>query len=243
MTTQKIAFITGANKGIGYEVARQLSGQEFTVLLGARDPERGEAAASKLRSDGGDVRFVAIDVGNEGSIAQAVQTVRQQWGQVDVLINNAGANYEFSSGARPSALGLDVIKATFETNFFGAFAVIQHFLPLLQQSESARIINVSSTLGSLTSLSDPANPYYGINTIAYNSSKTALNALTVSLAKDLKAEGISVNSICPGWVQTDMGTAAAPRTVEQGASIIVKLATIPESPTGKFMDDAGEVRW
>jgi NAD(P)-dependent dehydrogenase (short-subunit alcohol dehydrogenase family) len=158
-------------------------------------------------------------------------------------VNNAGVNYEFSSGARPSLLNVSILKATFETNVFGTFAVIHHFLPLLRQTKAAQIINVSSTLGSLTSLSDPKNEYYGINTVAYNSSKTALNALTVAFAKDLLDEQISVNSICPGWVQTDMGSNAAPRTVEQGAAVIVKLAMTNNLPTGKFFDEDREILW
>jgi NAD(P)-dependent dehydrogenase (short-subunit alcohol dehydrogenase family) len=243
MTMQKVFLITGANKGIGYEVARQLASHGFTVLLGARDPQRGEAAAAKLRAEGVDVYFVPLDVANDRSIQSAAELVADRWGKVDVLINNAGVNYEFSSPTRPSLLEVSTLKDTFETNVFAAFAVIRHFLPLLKQSKSAQIVNVASTLGSLTSLSDPENPYYSINTIAYNSSKTAPNALTVGLAKDLSSDRVSVNSICPGWVQTDMGSAAAPRTVEQGATVIVKLALMDNPPTGKFFNEDGEIPW
>lgn len=243
MSSQKIALITGANKGIGYEAARQLAAQGLTVLLGARDAERGNAAAESLRAKGADAHLIVIDLVSEDSLAQAVTQVDSQWGRLDLLVNNAGVNYEFASQTRPAAVDLATLKATFETNVFGVFSAIQQFLPLLKRSADARVINVSSTLGSLTSLSDPANPYYGVNTLAYNASKTALNALTVSLAKDLAADQIRVNSICPGWVQTDMGTAAAPRTIDQGASIIAKLATMPEPPTGRFFDEEGEIPW
>jgi NAD(P)-dependent dehydrogenase (short-subunit alcohol dehydrogenase family) len=241
--TKKIVFITGANKGIGYEVARQLAAtKEFIVLLGARDSQRGAAAAQKLTAEG-EVHFVPIDVADEQSIAAAAELVAKQWGKVDVLINNAGIILELSVKIRPAALELPMLKETFETNVFGAFAVIHHFLPLLKQSETAQIINVSSTLGSLTSMSDPNNMYYGANTLAYNASKSALNALTVAFAKDLASEQICVNSICPGWVKTDLGTDAAYLTVEQGAAIIVKFATMENPPTGKFFEDNGEIPW
>jgi NAD(P)-dependent dehydrogenase (short-subunit alcohol dehydrogenase family) len=223
-------------------VARQLAANEFIVLLGARNPKRGEAAANKLRAEG-EVHFVPIDVTDEQSIAAAAEMVLKQWGKVDVLVNNAGIILELSAKIRPAALELTMLKETFETNLFGEFAVIHHFLPLLKQSETAQIINVSSGLGSLTSMSDPNNMFYGSNALAYNASKSALNAVTVSLAKDLASEQIRVNSICPGWVKTDLGTDAAYRTVEQGAAIIVKLTMMEQPPTGKFLDDNGEVPW
>jgi NAD(P)-dependent dehydrogenase (short-subunit alcohol dehydrogenase family) len=150
---------------------------------------------------------------------------------------------EFASHTRPSQLDLKTLRATYETNVFGAFAVTRAMLPLLRRSAPSRIINQSSTLGSLGKLSDPDSPQYGTNLLAYNSSKTALNGLTLALAKDLAGEGISVNSTCPGWVKTDMGSAAAPRTVEQGASIAVRLATMDDPPTGQFLDDGGEIPW
>ncbi|MGG6267292.1 SDR family oxidoreductase [Leptolyngbya sp. AN03gr2] len=243
MTIKKIVLITGANKGIGNEVARQLLSQGFTVLLGARDLQRGQVAVETLRKDGSDVHFVHIDVTNDQSIKQAAETIAKHWEKVDVLINNAGVNYEFSAKTRPALLSVDILKDTFQTNVFGTFAVIHHFLPLLKQAEAARVINVSSSLGSLASVSDPDSIFHKLNTAAYNASKTALNALTIALAKDLSDEQISVNSICPGWVQTEMGTDAAPRTVEQGAAIIVKLATMNASPTCKFLDEDGEIPW
>jgi NAD(P)-dependent dehydrogenase (short-subunit alcohol dehydrogenase family) len=240
--TKKVVFITGANKGIGYEVARQLAAQEFIVLLGARDPQRGTAAAQKLSAEG-EVYFIPSDVADEQSIAAAAKMVSKQWGKVDVLINNAGICPEVSANIRPAALELTMLKETFETNLFGAVAVIHHFLPLLKQSETAQIINVSSTLGSSASMVDPNYPYYGSNLLAYNASKSALNAVTVAFAKDLASEQIRVNSITPGWVKTDLGTDAAYLTVEQGAAVIVKLATMEQPPTGKFLDDNGEVPW
>ena len=237
--TKKIVFITGANKGIGYEVARQLTAQEFIVLLGARDPQRGAAAAEKLSAEG-EVHFVLIDVADERSIAAAAEMVSEQWGKVDVLVNNAGIS-EYPANIQPSDVEPSLFKNIFETNVIGAFAVIHHFLPLLKQSKTAQIVNVSTTQGSLTLMVDPNST--APNVLAYNTSKAALNALTISLAKDLASEQIRINSISPGWVKTDLGTDAAYRTVEQGAAIILKLATMENPPTGKFLDDNGEIPW
>jgi NAD(P)-dependent dehydrogenase (short-subunit alcohol dehydrogenase family) len=238
--TKKIVFITGANKGIGYEVARQLAAQEFIVLLGARDSQRGAAAAQNLSAEG-EVYFVPIDVADEQSVAAAAEMVSKQWGKVDVLVNNAGISPEFSASIQPSTVEPSMFEQIFETNVIGTFAVIHHFLPLLKQSPAAQIINVSSTQGSLTLMVAPDSPI--VNVLAYNASKAALNAVTIGLAKDLASEQIRVNSICPGWVQTDLGTADAHRTVEQGAAIIVKLATMENPPTGKYLDDNGEIPW
>jgi NAD(P)-dependent dehydrogenase (short-subunit alcohol dehydrogenase family) len=237
--TKKIVFITGANKGIGYEVARQLAAQEFVVLLGARDPQRGTAAAQKLSAEG-EVYFIPIDVADEQSIAAAAEMVSKQWGKVDVLVNNAGIS-EYPAKIQPSDVEPSLFKKIFETNVIGAFTVIYHFLPLLKQSKTAQIVNISTTQGSLTLMADPNSTV--LNVLAYNTSKTALNAITISLAKDLASEPICINSISPGWVKTDLGTDAASRTVEQGAAIIVKLATMENPPTGKFLDDNGEIPW
>ncbi|WP_319423455.1 SDR family oxidoreductase [Pleurocapsa sp. FMAR1] len=241
--TKKVVLITGANKGIGYEVARQLADNGFIVLLGARDPERGEAAAKKLRTGSSDVHFVPLNTIDEQSIQSAAEMVTKKWEKVDVLVNNAGIFPEYSLGIRPSLLEVSMLKDTFETNVFGSFGVIHYFLPLLKKAVVGQIVNVSSTLGSLGSMTNPDSMYSETNTSAYNASKSALNALTVALAKDLLPEQIRINSICPGWVQTDLGTDAAPRTVEQGATIIVKLAMMEHPPTGKFLDDDGEIPW
>lgn len=240
----RIALITGANKGIGLETARQLGGKNTTILLGARDEAKGNEAATKLRDEGLDVHFIKIDVSNADSIAAAAKEVESRFGRLDILINNAGLNVDFANGATPTTVSSADLRSTFETNFFGAISTIQAFLPLLRKSQAGRIVNVSSTLGSLTTLSDPAAPYYSINLLAYNSSKTALNAATVAIAKELKDTPIKVNSACPGWVKTDMGGDAAPRTVDQGATIIVDLATLgPDGPTGGFFDENGPIAW
>jgi NAD(P)-dependent dehydrogenase (short-subunit alcohol dehydrogenase family) len=243
MMNKPVSLITGANKGIGFEAARRLAEQSFTVLLGARDPERGQASAERLRDEGLDVCPLLIDVTDERSVGEAVKAVERDYGRLDVLVNNAGANFEFGDSVRPSDLPLDLLRATYETNVFGAFAATRAFLPLLRKGRRPRVINLSSTLGSLGALSDPAHPLFGLNMLAYNSSKTALNAITVSLAKDLGGEGIAVVAVCPGWVRTDMGGQGAPRSVEEGARIVLQVAVNPEPPTGILLDEKGSVAW
>lgn len=242
---RKIALVTGANKGIGFEIVRQLAQRDVVVLLGARDAVKGEAAAAELRAGFPNVRFAHIDVTDDASIAAAVASVEKEFGRLDILVNNAGVGFEFGANLEsPWRVSLDMLRATYETNVFGVFAVTQAFLPLIRKSPAGRIVNVSSTLGSLTNQSDPTSPFYQANTPAYSSSKSALNALTVSLAKELAQTKIKVNAMCPGWVKTDMGGDGAPRTVEQGAREAVRLAFAPDdAPTGTFTDDNGVIAW
>lgn len=240
---KKVALVTGANKGIGYEIARQLGGHGFTVVVAGRDARKVEEAAARLQAEGHDAHGVVLDVADPASAEAVARWLGERFGRLDVLVNNAGVNYEFGRGVRASQLDPETLRSTYEANVFGPFQVTRAMLPLLRSSAPSRVINQSSTLGSLGVLSDPAGPFYGMNTLAYNSSKTALNALTLALAKDLAGEKISVNATCPGWVKTDMGTDAAPRTVDQGAAIAVKLATMDDPPTGKYLDDNGEIPW
>jgi len=243
MHPRKVALVTGANKGIGFEISRQIGRHGFTVILAARDERKATEAAKRLQAEGFDAHGVRLDVTDPATAEATARWLDGQFGRLDVLVNNAGVSFEFAAGTKPSQLTLETLRATYDTNFFGVFTVIRHLLPLLRKSAPARIINQSSTLGSLGVLSDPASPFYGVNLLAYNSSKTALNGLTLAFAKELAGDGVSVNSVCPGWVRTDMGSDAAPRTVEQGAAIAVRLATMDDPPTGKFLDDGGEVRW
>ncbi len=240
-----IALITGANKGIGLETARQLAAKGIHVLIGSRDAANGQAAAQKLQAEGYKADFIALDVSNEASIKQAAQTVNDRYGKLDILVNNAGIHPEFGQGIFSfEQMSLDLMMQIYQTNVFGPFMMIREFLPLLRRSEAGRIVNTSSSLGSLTEQSNPESPYYPVNTAGYNSSKTALNALTVQIAKQLTGTNIKINSACPGWVQTDMGTAAAPRTVQEGATIIVQLATLPnDGPNGGFFDENGAINW
>jgi NAD(P)-dependent dehydrogenase (short-subunit alcohol dehydrogenase family) len=240
-----IALITGANKGIGLETARQLAQKGIHVFIGARDVAKGEAAAQTLQAEGYKADFISLDVSNEASIKQAAQTVTDRYGKLDILVNNAGINPEYPQGIFTfEQMPLELLMQIYQTNVFGAFLVIREFLPLLRKSEAGRIVNTSSSGGSLTDQSNPQSPYYFVNTAGYNSSKTALNALTVQLAKQLAGTNIKVNSACPGWVQTDMGSDAAPRTVSEGARIIIKLSTLPnDGPNGGFFNEDGVINW
>ena len=241
----KIALITGANRGLGLEGARQLAQQQgFTVILGSRDLQKGEEAAAKLRESGLDAHAVQLEVSDADSVRNAAREIETKFGHLDALINNAGANFEFSAGLLPSTLPLEDLRRTYDTNIFGAFSVLQAMLPLLQKSDAPRVVNVSSTVGSLANQSNPDWFGYGINTLAYNSSKAALNSLTVAFAKEFKDTPLKINSACPGWVKTDMGTDAAPRELEEGPRIFVTLATLPnDGPTGQFFDENGPIAW
>jgi NAD(P)-dependent dehydrogenase (short-subunit alcohol dehydrogenase family) len=243
MTNTQVALVTGANKGIGRETARRLAQLGMTVLVGARDRERGEAAVVSLRAETRDVHLVVLDVADAASIARAAADVTARFGKLDVLVNNAGVA---TGSAPPSQQSLAAMRQLFETNVFGVIAVTQAFLPLLEASRAARIVNVSSSLGSLGLAADPgtAVAQQGAALFGYTASKTLVSAFTVRLANELRAKGIKVNSACPGYCATDLNRHTGPRSVQQGAEIIVRLATLPDAgPTGGFFDDAGSVAW
>ena len=239
---KKTVLITGANKGLGFETARQLGKQGYTVLVGARDETRGESAVGKLKDEGFDAEFIELDATNAETIETAAQKVGEKYGKLDVLVNNAGVALE---GAQPlSEVSMDLLHKTFETNFFGVIAITQAFLPLIKKSEKGRIVNVSSGLGSLTQNSDPNWEFSGVKPLAYNASKSALNAFTVVLAHELKDTNIKVNAADPGYTATDLNGNSGPKTVAEGASIIVDLATLGEDgATGGFFSDEGIVPW
>ncbi len=240
--SQRIALVTGANKGIGYEIARQLARRGDTMLLGARNEERGREAEAKLKAEGFDAHLVHLDVEDAATHQAAAKFVAEKFGKLDVLVNNAGIALDV--GSKASNVSLDVLKKTFGTNFFGVIAVTQSFLPLLKNSAAGRIVNVSSGLGSLTQHSDPGWEFYEVKPLAYNASKTALNAFTVMLAHELKDTKIKVNSADPGFTATDLNGHRGYRSVEQGASVIVELATLPQDgATGSYFDDNGIVPW
>lgn len=243
MTT--VALITGANKGIGLETARQLAQKGILALIGARDAQKGQAAARSLQAEGYKAEFVPLDVTSEESVKQAAQMLGDRYGKLDILVNNAGINPEYPQSVYTiEKLSLDLLMQIYQTNVFGAFLTMREFLPLLRESAAGRIVNVSSSLGSLAGQTDPNSLYYPVSTTGYNSSKTALNALTAQLAKQLADTKLKVNSACPGWVQTDLGGDAAPRTVTEGARIIVELATLPEDgANGGFFDENGAIAW
>lgn len=237
----KIALITGANKGIGLEIARQLGEQGITVLLGVRDENRGREAAEKLKAEQINAHVVQLDVTNQDRIDAAVSHIESEFGRLDILVNNAGIAID---NAPPSQLDIEVLRRTYDTNFFGVFALTKAMLPLLRKSDAGRIVNMSSGLGSLAQNTDPNWEYAQVKVLAYNSSKTALNAMTVQFAHELKDTPIKVNSADPGYVATDLNAHRGLRTVQQGATAPVRLATLPaDGPTGSFFDENGVVPW
>jgi NAD(P)-dependent dehydrogenase (short-subunit alcohol dehydrogenase family) len=244
----KIAVITGANRGLGFATARRLGQSGVRVIVGARNLANGEEAAARLRREGLDCEPLSIDVDSPASVREAAKLVEREHGRIDILINNAGILPEATAPDVDRPLDLGMVRETFETNLFGTISVTNEFLPLLRRSASGRIVNVSSTMGSLTDQTDPSSPYYGLLVPAYQMSKAALNGFTIALSKALTDTSIKVNSVCPGWVQTDLGgpenRAAAPTTADEAAQIVVDMASIPDDgPTGRFVDRDGAVAW
>jgi NAD(P)-dependent dehydrogenase (short-subunit alcohol dehydrogenase family) len=242
---KKVALITGANKGLGLETARQLAAQGVTVLLGSRDLARGEAAAAKLKSEGLDVQAVKIDVDDRADHAAVAELIEKEFGKLDILINNAGIQIDGEIGTNSTLeIPEENVRKTFDTNFFAVLALTRTLLPLLRKSEAARIVNLSSILGSLTLHASKDSPIYAAKGFAYDTSKTALNSLTIHLAHALKDTKIKVNSAHPGWVKTDMGTDAAPMDVVDGSKTGVWLATLPEDgPNGGFFHMKDALPW
>lgn len=228
----RIAFITGANKGIGFETARLLAEQGMTVLIGARDEARGHEAERSLREKGADARFVQIDVNDDTSIERAAAWVESQYGHLDILVNNAGI-VGGSANALPSRTSRDDMRLLYETNVFAVVAVTNAFLPLLLKSSSARIVNVSSEVGSLAKVGDPQSMLYVIGDLAYCASKAGVNMVTVMYAKELQQACIKVNASVPGYCATDLNGHTGFRSATQGAAVSVALATLPDDgPTG-----------
>jgi NAD(P)-dependent dehydrogenase (short-subunit alcohol dehydrogenase family) len=232
--TEKIALITGANKGIGFETARQLAAIGMTVLVGARDSERGQAAERDLRHGGADAHFVQLDVTDLQSVQEAAEGIDSRYGHLDVLVNNAGTSSVARQGFPPSQTSLEDMRAVYEINVFGVVAVTNAMLPLLRRAPAARVVNVSSEVGSITSQSDPASPLSQMPaSVQYPSSKAALDMLTVMYAKELRDTGIKVNAANPGYTATDFNDHRGFRSVAEGAEPTVYLATLPDDgPTG-----------
>jgi NAD(P)-dependent dehydrogenase (short-subunit alcohol dehydrogenase family) len=241
MSEQKVALVTGANKGIGYEIAAGLGALGWSVGVGARDDERREAAVAKLRAAGVDAFGVPLDVTGDASVAAAARLVEERAGRLDVLVNNAGV-----TGGRPQEPTLvdpATVLSVVDTNVVGVIRVTNAMLPLLRRSASPRIVNMSSSVGSLTRQSTPGAETGPISA-AYAPSKTFLNAVTVQYAKELRDTNILINAACPGYCATDLNGFRGVRTPEQGAAIAIKLANLPDDgPTGQFFDDAGVVPW
>ena len=237
----KVALVTGANKGIGLEIARQLGNHGFTVFLGARNPQLGEAAAAKLRSENLDARYLELDLNQPETSVSAARAIKSEFPHLDVLVNNAAI--VDPADAPPATVDLAAVRRVMETNFFGTLAVTQAMLPLLRAAPAARIVNVSSGLGSLTLNADPTRPFAGFEFLGYNTSKAALNMLTIQLASELRDTAIKVNAVSPGMVATDMNPHGT-LTTQEGASEPVRLALLPaDGPTGGFFRAAGSYPW
>ncbi|MGW0227084.1 SDR family NAD(P)-dependent oxidoreductase [Actinopolymorpha singaporensis] len=250
-THQKIALVTGANKGIGAAVAEQLAALGMTVLIGARNQQRGEEAAARVRAAGGDARAVTLDVTDPATIRETAKLVDDLLGHLDVLVNNAAitgsgqVSPENAVDQTPSTVDLDMVRSVFETNVFGVIAVTNAMLPLLRRSPAPRIVNLSSGVASLTIAGDPNGPLAGLPaSAAYAPSKTALNALTVQYANELRKDGILVNVADPGYVDTDINNHQGYLTPAQAAAVVVRLATLgADGPTGGFSNEDGPLPW
>jgi NAD(P)-dependent dehydrogenase (short-subunit alcohol dehydrogenase family) len=241
MSEQTIALVTGANKGIGYEIAAGLGALGWSVGVGGRDEERREAAVAKLCAAGADAFGVPLDVTDDASVAAAAGLMEERAGRLDVLVNNAGVTGGMSQ--EPTRVDPAAVRTAVETNVLGVIRVTNAMLPLLRRSASPRIVNMSSSVGSLTRQSTPGAETGPISA-AYAPSKSFLNAVTVQYAKELHGTNILINAACPGYCATDLNGFRGVRTPEQGAAIAIRLATLPDDgPTGGFFEDAGVVPW
>ncbi|HEV7322272.1 MAG TPA: SDR family NAD(P)-dependent oxidoreductase [Ensifer sp.] len=250
MHDKPVALITGANKGIGLQIAKDLAKRGLTVLVGSRDLAKGEVAAATVSPD---AAAIQIDVTDAASIASAADRIRDTYGRLDVLVNNAGIASTAAPGTSfeerlkqnvPSQAPMDYVRAIYETNVFGLMAVTQAMLPLLRQAPAGRIVNMGSSSGSLTLNADPHYAHRRVFGAAYSPSKTAVHAVTLAFAIELEHSNIKVNTACPGFTATDLNDFHGTRTVEQGAREAVRLALLSkEGPTGTFSDEDGTVPW
>jgi NAD(P)-dependent dehydrogenase (short-subunit alcohol dehydrogenase family) len=241
MPDKRIALVTGANQGVGLQVAKELVANGVTVLVGSRNFERGEAAAKEI---GPGAIALQLDVTDRVSIAEAAERIREKFGRLDLLVQNAAISntrkgslslQEYAEVSRASNASLDEVRAVWETNVFGVLAVYQAMLPLLRESSDARIINVSSAVGSLTSNADPAYPYHSMFGPVYPASKAALNAITLAMMVELESTGIKVNLVSPGFTRTNLNGYAGTQSVEEGSREVVRVALLgPDAPTGTF---------
>ncbi len=242
MKDTRIALVTGANKGIGLEIARQLAETGVFVLIGARDAARASAAVADLASRGLRAEAIPIDLNDSESITAAAEMIRSRHGRLDILVNNAGIVH--AEDGPPTAASAGAARQIMETNFIGTLQVTQAMLPLLRLSPAGRIVNLSSSLGSLTVNGDPTSPYYSARLIGYNASKAALNMLTVQFAQELRGTNIVVNSVSPGYVKTDLTGHSGLLTAEEGARLPVKYALLGENAvSGRFVEASGETPW
>ncbi|HEY0176303.1 MAG TPA: SDR family oxidoreductase [Pedobacter sp.] len=241
----KVALVTGANKGIGFETAKQLASHNIKVLLGARDEVSGKTAASALRKESLDVTFVKLDVSDAEDIAEIKKYIEKEFGYLDILINNAGVFLDGEwYGNNTATISSQILRDTFNINYFGAVELTQALLPLIKKSESGRIVNISSISGSFTVHLDKSHWLYPLKPYAYSASKTALNQFTVFLAQALHDTKIKVNAVNPGWVKTAIGSDQAPMTAEEGARSGVEMALLDDNgPSGTFSQSGEELPW
>jgi NAD(P)-dependent dehydrogenase (short-subunit alcohol dehydrogenase family) len=245
---QKIAFITGGNRGLGFQTALDLKAEGVKVVIGSRDLSQGEKALAQLREAGVDADVLKFDITDPTDHQAAYDYFNSKYGRLDILVNNAGIAGGTFPGTGPehraSDVPLELLHKVFETNFFAPVALTQTLLPLLKKSAAGRIVNLSSILGSLTLHADPKSPIYNAKSFAYDASKTALNAFTIHLAYELRGTKIKVNSAHPGWVKTDMGGDQAPMELAEGSKTSVELATLPENgATGGFLHLGKPLPW
>lgn len=242
MQDKRLALVTGANQGVGFQVAKELVAKGHTVLVGSRNLSRGEAAAKEI---GPGAIALQLDVTDRSSIAAAAEYIRREFGRLDLLVNNAAISHtgqragrtleEHAATTRPSNVSLDEVRAVWETNVFGVLAVYQAMLPLLRKSSDARIVNVSSGVGSLTINADPAFPYHKLFGPTYAASKTALNAMTLAMMIELEGTGIKVNLVSPAFTKTNLNNYQGTESVEDGSREVVRVALLgPDGPTGTF---------
>lgn len=241
---KKVALITGANRGLGLETARKLGQQGITVLVAARDLAKSEATAATLKKEGIDARAIKLDVNDPADYAAAAKSIEKDFGVLDILVNNAGIFLDNRGPNETSTTSEEVLRKTFDTNFFAVVSLTQELLPLLRKSKAGRIVNLSSILGSLTLHATKGSYVYDAKTFAYNASKAALNAFTIHLAHELANTKIKVNSAHPGWVKTEMGGEGAMLEIEDGVKTSVQLATLPEDgPTGGYFHMGESLPW
>ncbi|MGA7832708.1 MAG: SDR family oxidoreductase [Terracidiphilus sp.] len=246
--SQKIAFITGGNRGLGFQTALDLKNTGAKIVIGSRDLAQGEEAVAKLRAAGVDADLLRFDITKAGDAQAAFDYFNSKYGRLDILVNNAGIAGGTFPGSGPDhsagEIPLELLHKVFETNFFAQVALTEALLPLLKKSDAGRIVNLSSILGSLTLQADPNSPIYHAKSFAYDASKTALNAFTVHLAYELRETKIKVNSAHPGWVKTDMGGAQAPMELSEGGKTSAALATLPDDgPSGGFFHLGQPLPW
>jgi NAD(P)-dependent dehydrogenase (short-subunit alcohol dehydrogenase family) len=243
----RVALVTGASRGIGRATARRLARDCGHVILAARDVTQLEEAADRINREGGSASALQLDVTDDTSVRAAADHVAETFGHLDVLVNNAGVLPEIGQPQPAEVVDIAMFRQTFDTNLFGAVAVLEAFLPLLRASQAGRIVNVTSTMGSLADQTDPGSPYYGTVVPAYQASKAALNNVTIALAKTLAGTPLKVTSVCPGFVQTDLTPISreqAPLTAEEAAEVVHHAATLPaDAASGTFVDAQGPVPW